>query len=69
MSKKTSPESQLSKLAHAGRPSEGDDQLLIYGTDRGFRIEVRYHGETLWMTQRQMSELFGGERAPPSAAI
>jgi hypothetical protein len=35
------------------------DRLLVYGTDRGIRIDVRYQGETLWMTQKQMADLFG----------
>lgn len=35
------------------------DRLLIYGTDSGIKIEVRFQGDTLWMTQKQMSELFG----------
>lgn len=35
------------------------DRFLIYGTDRGLRVELRYAGDTLWMTQAQMAELFG----------
>lgn len=35
------------------------DRLLIYGTDKGIRIELRYDGDTLWMTQAQIAELFG----------
>lgn len=35
------------------------DRFLIYGTDRGLRVELRYEGDTLWMTQAQMAELFG----------
>jgi hypothetical protein len=38
------------------------DRFLIYGTDKGLRVELRYEGETLWMTQAQMSELFGVDR-------
>jgi hypothetical protein len=35
---------------------EGDaavtgDRLLVYGTDRGIKIDVKYQGDTLWMTQ------------------
>jgi hypothetical protein len=39
------------------------DRFLIYGTDRGLRVELRYDGETLWMTQPQMAELFGVDRS------
>lgn len=35
------------------------DRFLIYGTARGVQVELRYMGETLWMTQLQMSDLFG----------
>lgn len=38
------------------------DRLLIYGTDKGIKIELRYEGETLWMSQPQMAELFGVSR-------
>lgn len=34
-------------------------RFLIYGTDRGVRVELRYHGDALWMTQAQMADLFG----------
>lgn len=37
------------------------DRLLIYGTEKGIRIELRYEGDTLWMTQAQIAELFGRE--------
>ncbi len=65
-------EKDLSRLAGSGSPDakqpvvigDGDDaitgdRLLVYGTDRGIRIDVRYQGDTLWMTQKQMSDLFG----------
>jgi hypothetical protein len=38
------------------------DRFLIYSTDRGIRVELRYEGATLWMTQAQMAELFGVDR-------
>ncbi len=25
------------------------DRLLVYGTDKGIKVELRYEGETLWM--------------------
>jgi hypothetical protein len=39
--------------------SETGNRFLIYGTSNGIRVELRYEGDTLWMTQKQMSELFG----------
>ncbi|MGC4024390.1 MAG: RhuM family protein [Mesorhizobium sp.] len=35
------------------------DRFLVYGTDKGLRLDIRYEGENLWMTQAQISELFG----------
>ncbi len=35
------------------------DRFLVYGTDRGMRLDIRYVGESLWMTQAQIAELFG----------
>lgn len=35
------------------------DRFLIYMTQAGAHVELRYTGEALWMTQAQISELFG----------
>lgn len=35
------------------------DRFLVYGTDKGLRLDIRYEGETLWMTQAQIGQLFG----------
>lgn len=34
-------------------------RFLVYSTDRGLKVEIRYEGEAFWMTQAQMAELFG----------
>lgn len=39
--------------------AQSGDTFLIYGTDRGIKVELRYEGETLWATQEQMSAMFG----------
>ena len=44
---------------HLVEDSTTGDRLLIYGTDKGIKIELRYDGDTLWMTQAQIAELFG----------
>jgi hypothetical protein len=38
------------------------DRFLVYGTDKGIKVELRYEGETLWMNQSQIAELFGVSR-------
>lgn len=35
------------------------DRFLIYATQAGTRVELRYAGDALWMTQAQIAELFG----------
>ncbi len=60
MAKKIDPTKDLERLSSSARAEDGTgDQFLVYGTDRGIRVDVRYKGETLWMTQRQMGDLFG----------
>lgn len=45
------------------------DRILIYGTERGAKLELRYEGETLWMTQPQIAELFGVTRQMANAHL
>lgn len=35
------------------------DRFLLYATEKGVHVELRYEGDALWMNQAQMSELFG----------
>lgn len=35
------------------------DRFLVYGTDKGLRLDIRYEGDALWMTQAQIGQLFG----------
>jgi len=35
------------------------DRFLVYSTDKGLRLDIRYEGESLWMTQAQIAQLFG----------
>jgi hypothetical protein len=39
--------------------AETGDVFLIYGTTRGVKVELRFEGETLWLSQKGMAELFG----------
>ncbi len=39
-------------------------EILVYeAPDGGARVDVRLQGETVWLTQQQMTELFGRERS------
>ncbi len=40
-----------------------ESEIIFYqGDDGNVKIEVFYHDETFWMTQKKMSELFGVQR-------
>lgn len=43
-------------------PATGD-RFLVYATEKGPRLDIRYEGETLWMTQAQIAELFGRDQS------
>jgi hypothetical protein len=48
---------------HLVEDPDTGDRFLIYGTDRGLRVELRYVGDALWMTQAQIAALFGVDRS------
>jgi hypothetical protein len=48
---------------HLIEDAETGDRFLVYGTERGIRVELKYDGDTLWMTQAQMAALFGVDRS------
>ena len=44
-------------------PEENQGEIVIYQTEDGStKIDVRFEGETVWLTQQQMAELFGSSR-------
>ncbi|MFK0206786.1 RhuM family protein [Agrobacterium sp. NPDC090283] len=44
---------------HLFEDAQTGNKFLVYGTEKGLRIDIKYEGETLWMTQAQIGELFG----------
>jgi hypothetical protein len=38
---------------------DAGDRFLVYATEKGLRLDIRYGGDTLWMTQAQIAALFG----------
>src|SRR5688500_9068927 len=34
-------------------------RFLVYSTDRGVSVDLRYEGATFWASQAQMAEMFG----------
>ena len=45
------------ELQQTGEPGEPSGQMLIY-QDGGTRLQVRLDGETVWLTQRLMADLY-----------
>ena len=37
-------------------------EIVMYQPDETIRLEVRMEGETVWLSQAQMAELFGTKR-------
>lgn len=54
---------------HLEQDETTGDRFLVYGTDKGMRIDIRFEGETLWMTQAQIAQLFGRDVATISRHI
>ena len=48
---------------HLIEDTETGDRFLVYGTGKGFQLDIRYEGEALWMTQAQIAQLFGVDRS------
>ena len=38
-------------------------EIILYKAKQGPQVEVRLEGETIWLTQAQVAELFGSERS------
>lgn len=38
---------------------ETGDRFLVYSTGQGPQLDIRFDGDTLWMTQAQIGQLFG----------
>lgn len=49
-------------------PATGD-KFVVYGTDKGLKLDIRYEGDALWMTQAQIAELFGRDQSVISRHI
>ena len=48
-----------SEPVHVFEDERSGDRFLIYATAKGARVELRFDGEALWMTQAQIGDLFG----------
>ncbi len=44
---------------HLIEDADTGDRFLVYGTEKGMRLDIRFEGETLWLSQAQIGQLFG----------
>ena len=42
----------------------GENQIVVYQPNETVRLDVRLENETVWLTQEQISNLFGTKRRP-----
>jgi hypothetical protein len=50
---------QSREPVHIVEDEDTGDRFLIYSTDKGLKVQLRYEGDGLFMSQAQMAELFG----------
>ena len=44
---------------HVQEDAETGDRFLVFESGKGTRLDIRFEGDTLWMTQEQIARLFG----------
>lgn len=54
---------------HLQEEESTGDRFLVYGAGKGMRLDIQFLGETLWMTQAQIAQLFGRDVANISRHI
>lgn len=54
---------------HLTEDAQTGDRFLVYGTEMGLKLDIRYEGDALWMTQSQIAELFGRDQSVISRHI
>lgn len=50
---------EASDPVHLTEDADTGDRFLIYSTDTGIKVQLRYERDALFMTQAQMADLFG----------
>jgi hypothetical protein len=58
-----------SEPIHLIEDQDTGDRFLVYGSEMGARLDIRFAGETLWMSQAQISDLFGRDQSVISRHI
>ncbi len=55
-------ESEADEPVHLTEDEDTGDRFLLYATDAGVQVQLKYEGDDLLMTQPQMADLFGVTR-------
>ena len=59
----------MNEPIHLTEDEETGDRFLVYGSKDGMKLDIRFEGETLWMTQAQIADLFGKDVSSVSRHI
>jgi len=54
---------------HLEEDEDTGDRFLVYGSEKGMQLDIRFEGESLWMTQAQIAQLFGRDQSVISRHI
>lgn len=54
---------------HLVEDEDTGDRFLVYGNEKGVSLDIQFEGETLWMSQAQISQLFGRDQSVVSRHI
>ena len=60
---------KINEPVHLVEDQATGDRFLVYGSDKDMRLDIRFEGENLWMTQAQIATLFGRDRSVISKHI
>ncbi|HEY9010055.1 MAG TPA: RhuM family protein [Devosia sp.] len=55
----TSPSASAAEPVHLVEDEDSGDRFLLYSTDKGVEVQLRFDGDALYLSQAQMAELFG----------
>lgn len=50
---------EMNQPVYLTEDAETGDRILIFSSEEGIEIQLRYEGDNLWISQSQMAELFG----------
>lgn len=61
--------SDANEPVHLIEDEQTGDRFLVYATEKGLKLDIRFQGDALWMTQAQIGQLFGRDQSVISRHI